>query len=480
MTGRQLSNLDTLLLRMDSPVHPVVVTGILVLGTRIDLDQLKSTIETRLLRLDGFRQRIIPSRLAWRTSYWEDGLDLDLDYHVQRVILSPTGDQAALQDIVSELAGAPLDMTRPPWQMHLVEPYGPGCAVVCRAHHSLADGAALVHVILSLSDADAAAPPSTAEPMTSQRGPDVPRRRPVTKLMHRGLRGLSHLRHVPGLPQLAGDLAATVGDIVLSPSDADTGLRGTPSLPKRIAWSGPIPLDEIKSIGARLGGTVNDVLLTALTGALQRYLQARQQDLPADASFRAIIPMNRRPPGAEAELGNQFTAGFLPLPIGITDPAERLAELRRRMDELKESLQPALVLAALEVIGRAPAPVLTLALGYMSTKATAIVTNVKGPQERLYLSGAPVEEMMAWIPRYGGIGVGISILSYADQVRLGVISDKDIMPDPENLIAGFHDEVAALLALAREVKRPLSIKEASDLLDKALATLNQLVPNDAE
>jgi WS/DGAT/MGAT family acyltransferase len=298
--------------------------------------------------------------------------------------------------------------------------------------------------------------------------------------MRTGLRTLDQLRRIPELTQLARDAAAAAGDIVLSPADADTALRGMPSLPKSVAWSRPVPLEEIKTIGRRLGGTVNDVLLTTLTGALERYLQARQEDLPADASFRAIIPMNRRPPGAEAELGNQITAGFLPLPIGITDPVERLAELRRRMDELKDSLQPALVLAALEVISRAPSPALTLALGYMSTKATAIVTNVKGPQERLYLSGAPVEEMMAWIPRYGGIGVGISILSYADQVRLGVISDKDIVPDLENLIAGFHDEVAALLALAREVKRPLSIKEASDLLDKALATLNQLVPDNAE
>jgi len=298
--------------------------------------------------------------------------------------------------------------------------------------------------------------------------------------MRTGLRTLDQLRRIPELTQLARDAATAAGDIVLSPADAHTALRGMPSLPKSVAWSRPVPLEEIKTIGRRLGGTVNDVLLTALTGALERYLQARQEDLPADANFRAIIPMNRRRPGAEAELGNQITAGFLPLPIGIADPVERLAELRRRMDELKDSLQPALVLAALEVIGRAPSPALTLALGYMSTKATAIVTNVKGPQERLYLSGAPVEEMMAWIPRYGSIGIGISILSYADQVRLGVISDKDIVPDPENLIAGFHDEFDLLLAQALATKQPPSVKELSAMLDDALATLDELIACNTE
>ena len=250
-------------------------------------------------------------------------------------------------------------------------------------------------------------------------------------------------------------------------------------MPKRIAWSGPVPLGEIKTVGRRLGGTVNDVLLTALSGALRRYLQVRQ-DLPADLSFRALVAVNRRPAGAEPELGNRISAVFLPLPVDIADQAERLAELKRRMDGLKDSLQPAMIVAALEVVSRAPLPALTWALSYLTSKATALVTNVRGPQERLYLGGAPLEEMMFWIPRYGGIGLGISILSYAGQVRLGILSDEDLVPDPEKIIAAFRDEFDGLLALALETVPPLSMTELSGMLDDALATLDELVPDTAE
>ena len=155
MTRRRFSNLDAILLRVDNPIDPMMVTGVLVLGAPIDIEQLKATIEARLLRFDRFRQRVVPSRLPWRTPYWEDDFGFDLDYHVKKLILPPPGDQAALQRVVSTLVGTPLDMARPPWQVHLVEKYGPGCALICRMHHSLADGVALIHVILSVADTEA-------------------------------------------------------------------------------------------------------------------------------------------------------------------------------------------------------------------------------------------------------------------------------------------------------------------------------------
>jgi diacylglycerol O-acyltransferase len=460
MTRQRFSNLDATLLRVDNPIDPMMVTGVLVLGAPVDLARLKATIEARLLRFERFRQRVVPSRLPWRTPYWEDDPGIDLDYHLQRITLPPPGDQAALQRTVSRLVGTPLDMARPPWQVHLVDAYGPGCALICRTHHSLADGVALIHVILSLADTGAPDLQSGTEQDHVQPGPDVAQRsqagigrRPVRRLMRRGLQTLGDLGRGPELAGLGRDAVADVSDLLLSP-EAATPLRGVPSLPKSVAWSGPIPLEEIKTIGSRLGGTVNDVLLAALSGALRRYLQVRQ-DLPPDVNIRALMPINRRLPGAEMELGNKISALFLPLPVDIADPTERLTELKRRMDELKVSLQPAIISAAL-------------------------VTNVKGPQEQLYLAGAPLEEMMFWIPRYGGIGLGISILSYAGQVRLGVLTDEDLVPDPGNIIAAFRDEFDALLALALETKPPPSVKALSAMLDDALATLDELVPDNAE
>ena len=296
---------------MDNPVDPMMVTAVLVLGTPIDSEQLKATVETRLLRIDRFRQRVVRSRLPWRTPYWKDDPGLDLDYHVQRVTLPPPGDQAALQRIVGELAGTPLDMARPPWQVHLVETYGPGCALICRTHHSLADGVAMIHVLLSLADTAAAEFPvrcgagaRTTRPRCDPAlaGQD---RTPACEKVD--AQGVADPRPSPARPragaQLGRDAAAAVGDIVLSPPDADTALRGVPSLAKRIAWSGPVPLEEIKTIGRRLGGTVNDVLLTALAGALRRYQQVRQDDLPADVTSSCAHARQPAPGGRRGGTG---------------------------------------------------------------------------------------------------------------------------------------------------------------------------------
>jgi WS/DGAT/MGAT family acyltransferase len=243
-------------------------------------------------------------------------------------------------------------------------------------------------------------------------------------------------------------------------------------MPKQAAWSASIPLDDIKTIGRWQGGTVNDVLLAAMTGALGRYLRIRGESL-ADIDVHALVPISLRPIDTEEELGNQIGIVFLPLPVEIVDPVDRLHELKKRMDEQKHSLGAPIVFAAMKTFGRAPAGVIKPAIDYLCSRATAVVTNVKGPQEQLYLAGAPLEAFMFWIPRFGGIGVGISIMSYAGEVRVAAISDKDIVPDPEVIITAFHGEFDALLALA--LAEPPSAKELSARLDDALTTLDRIL-----
>ena len=195
-----------------------------------------------------------------------------------------------------------------------------------------------------------------------------------------------------------------------------------------------------------MGGTVNDVLLAALTGALRRYLQERGEEV-AGLRLRALVPVSLRPRGAEGELGNQIGVVLLPLPVDVADPSERARELKRRMDGLKGSLQAPIVYGAMKVFGRLPAWIVNPLADYCCSRATVEVSNVRGPHKPLYLAGAPLETVMFWIPRFGGIGLGVSILSYADQVRVGVISDRDVVPDPEAVIAHLHDELDALLVL---------------------------------
>jgi diacylglycerol O-acyltransferase len=448
MGRERLSNIDTLMLRVEDPVQPNVGTGVMILGAPIDVDWLKATLEARLLRFGRFRQRIVQPLLPWGHLYWEDDLDFDLDYHLQQATLPPPGDQAALQELVSLLTSIPLDLNRPLWQMHLVKVYGPGCALVCRVHHGLADGVALMHVLLALADTDPEAPPPFMEPGYRSQTPSS-KRRSASRLAQRGLGLLANLPKATQVASLGKDAATVARDLLLSSPDSDTVLRGKQGEPKRAAWSAPIPLDDIKTIGRRLGATVNDVLLAAMTGALGRYL-SEQGDPLSDVDMHALIPISLRPEDSEEELGNRIGVVFVSLPVDVTDPIDRLRELKRRMDEHKHSPEAPTIYAAMKAFGRAPSRLIKPAVDYLCARATVVVTNVKGPQESLYLAGAPLEAFMFWIPRFGGIGLGVSILSYAGEVRAGAISDRDIVSDPEVLIGGFRTEFDALLAVALE------------------------------
>jgi WS/DGAT/MGAT family acyltransferase len=280
------------------------------------------------------------------------------------------------------------------------------------------------------------------------------------------------------MARLGWDAAAAVQELMLSPPDADTALRGSPSEAKRVAWSGPISLADIKTAAGRLSGTANDLLLTAVTGALRRYLQDRGEPLE-DVRIRALVPISLRPSGTESDLGNRIGIVLLPIPVDVAGPLDRFRELKRRMDEYEGTLEAPVVYAAMNTFGRAPSGVIGPLVDHLCRRATVVVTNVKGPQEPLYLAGAPLEEFMFWIPRFGGIGLGVGILSYDGRVRVSVISNRDVVPDPQAVITAFHQELDALLALALTPQVTPTIADLSDKLDDALDTLDRLLSSDA-
>lgn len=488
MRKERLSSIDKVLLRSENPTNPMTVTGVMVFGEPLAFERLRETIEVRFLRHARFRQRVVQPTLPWRIPYWEGDPGFDLDYHLQRAVLPVHGDQAALQDLVSSLASTQLDLTRPLWQLHYIEKYRGGSALICQLHHCMADGVALVHVLLSLADAEPSQPENAQPQMeNSQHKPGrlgalagrararyVRRRRAARKLVRGGLSLLSHPTRAADLVRMGTQAATTLGNLALMPPDPPTTFRGKMDVTKRAAWSATVPLDEVKAIGRRMGGTVNDILLTAMTGALQRYLQGRGE-WQDGITLRAAVPVNMRSPGTEGELGNRIGMVFLALPVGLADPAERLRELKRRMDELKGSLEPPLTYGLLQAIGAVPVAIQNVLVDFLGTKATALMTNVIGPREPIYLAGAPLESLMFWVPQSGGVGLGVSILSYAGQVRLGVLVDEGLIPDPEQIVAAFHAEFEALLDQTQKLEATYSAKDLSAMLDDALATLDMLL-----
>jgi WS/DGAT/MGAT family acyltransferase len=213
-------------------------------------------------------------------------------------------------------------------------------------------------------------------------------------------------------------------------------------------WSAPIPLHEVKAISRATRTTVNDVLLTAVTGALRRYLERRGQ--PTDGvSIRALVPVNLRPPDDPIALGNRFGLVFVDLPVGIVDPSERLQAFNQQMIAIKNSPEAAVTLGILNAIGMVPIGLEQRVVELFGSKVTAVMTNLPGPQEPLYLAGKQLRHLMFWVPQSGQVGLGVSIHSYAGEVSIGIATDTGLVPDPEAIVAAFQAEFDDLAGMVR-------------------------------
>jgi diacylglycerol O-acyltransferase / wax synthase len=205
-----------------------------------------------------------------------------------------------------------------------------------------------------------------------------------------------------------------------------------------------LPLEEVKAVSRALGCSINDVLLACVAGAIRSYLERRGEAVEG-CELRAMVPVNLRDPASWKELGNKFGLVPLLLPVGIANPIARVFEVRSRMDELKKSYTPVLAMLVLGVAGLAPRIVQQQALNYLACKGTAVMTNVPGPQQALYLAGARIERLLVWVPQSGDICVGVSILSYNGGVQFGLITDRSVCAEPQQIIDRFAPEFEKLV-----------------------------------
>lgn len=192
------------------------------------------------------------------------------------------------------------------------------------------------------------------------------------------------------------------------------------------------------------GATINDLMIAAITGGLRRYLEEHGEEV---ADFRAAVPVNLRGPNEMGGLGNKFGLVFLDLPIGTVDMKKRLAAVRYRMEALKDSQEAPVSLDILGAIGFSAQAIQDVAVRIIGGKATTVLTNVPGPPIPLYLAGQPINDLMFWVPQSGRLGMGISILSYAGNVYVGVATDAGLVPDPDEIVQGFYAEYDELLGL---------------------------------
>ena len=497
-----MSSVDTAWLRMDSTTNLMMIVGVMMFDTPLNVSRLQTVLEGRLLVYPRFRQYVVDDGMA---AHWIDDDGFDLDAQLHRVRLPGAGRERELQAMVADLASEPLDKSKPLWQMHLVENYQGGSALITRIHHCIADGIALIGVLLNMTEADPDAPDSPREipglgtskikkfAKRSERSFNIfealgpfgaqlqtklapamqalapvagmaqsafnklgPLKAPIESALDDGARMGSRMvakysRWVDDPTQamdaakVAAGFAQELAALAMLPNDTPTRLKGKTGTVKCVAWSEPLDLVRVKDVGYVLGCSVNDVLLASVAGAIRSYLLSKGDTVDSDAGLRAFVPVNLRTPGKEHKLGNHFGLVGLVLPIGEANPIARVFEVRRRMGELKTGYQAAVSMALLGVLGYVPKAIQRQALSLLSDKGTAVMTNVPGPAKPLYLAGSKISQNMFWVPQSGHVGMGVSILSYAGGVQFGLITDRKLCPDPQAVIGEFAPEFDKLL-----------------------------------
>jgi diacylglycerol O-acyltransferase / wax synthase len=454
----RLSGLDASFLHLEQGGAHMHVAGTSIFeGPKPDYDEFREHVGSRLHLVPRFRQklRFVPFGLA--RPIWEDDPHLNLSYHVRQTALPPPGSDQQLRTLAARIFSQRLDRSKPLWEMWLVDGLEDDrFAIIGKSHHALVDGVSGVDINTVMFDLE-------REPEGPPAPPDqwLPKPEPsdAEVLAEAILDRLTNPREIAGdvagilrAPrEIAGRLREGLGAVGAL---AGAGL-GAPPSPfnveiggyRRFAWVRG-DLGQLKQIKNAVGGTVNDVVLAAVTGALGRYLRARGHST-AGLELRAMIPISVRAEDERGALGNRVSAMMAPLPIGREDPVERLRVITETMGDLKASRQAVGATLLTELTGFAPPTIVAQAARLQSRQRffNLVVTNVPGPQFPLYVLGREMLATFPMVPLAKHQAVCVGILSYNGQVNFGLIGDYDAMPGLDQLGGDLESSLAELAAV---------------------------------
>jgi WS/DGAT/MGAT family acyltransferase len=463
----RLTSIDASFLHQEGPTSHMHIGAVLIFeGPPPAFEEFLDHIRSRLHLVPRYRQKLATPPLETGRPLWVDDPNFNLEYHVRHAALPPPGTEEQLFRLAARIASQQLDRSKPLWENWLVEGLGPAesgggerFALISKTHHSLVDGIAGVDLATVLFDAqpDPNPPPRDLEPWEPRPEPSR------AELVVAGARGV--VNTAAGLTRRAISAA-------FDPAASATRLRDSAEGIGEIVWAGlnPAPesplnveigphrrfeivrqqLDDYKQVKNALGGTVNDVVLTVVSGALARWLRARGIRTEG-LELRALVPVSVRAHDEHGTLGNRLTVMRGPLPVYIRDPVARLRFVKRAMDGLKESKQAVGAATLTAVNNLAPPTILAQAsrLNFSTRLFNLIVTNIPGPQIPLYVLGRKLEDLfpVAFLPKDHALAV--AIMSYNGGIDYGLLADYDAMPDVDVIAAGIDDSLAELLEAAR-------------------------------
>jgi WS/DGAT/MGAT family acyltransferase len=458
----RLSAQDNSFLLLESPNLPMHVSSTLVFEAGplrtaeggVDMDAIRHVTASILHRVPRYRQKLhwIPLE---RHAVWVDDPRFKLDFHLRHTGLPKPGSEQQLKRLAARIMAQPLDRRRPLWETWVVEGLDGGerFAMVSKIHHCMIDGASgmdLSHVLLSIDPE--ARPPTEVPDFIPRPSPtrwmlwrDETARRMA--LPARALRGIrSFARDAQDLREELAVRARALSRLVATGTRADaTPLNGTVGPHRRFDWF-EVSLDELKAVRRALGCTINDIVLTAVTGAVREHMLSRGVDV-GSLEFRASAPVSVRSEEERGRLGNRVSSWILPLPIAESHPRRQLQEIVRQTRELKETRQALGVDMMMGIAEWTPSILLSLGARGVSGPVNTIVTNVPGPQFPLYLHGARMRAIYPQAPLLDGMGVAIALVSYDGRVNWGIVSDPDLVPDAD-VFVGLLEASTARLAEA--------------------------------
>jgi diacylglycerol O-acyltransferase len=466
----RLTSFDTSFLANEKSNGHMAIGALLVCeGSPPSEDDFLAHIRSRVHQLPRLRQRLLYPPLGLGTPFWVDYPDFDIHRHLRRVALPAPGSEEQFRALVGELLAPPLDRSKPLWELILVEGFAEErFAVVYKTHHAMADGISAVDIGMLLFDVEPKPEPAREEaPWTPARPPSK-----LTLLWHAGsgvaatLRRCARwlrraLREPERARKRAADGLAGIWEVTWNLA------RPAPRVPinteigpnRSFCWAS-FDLADFKQVKNALGGTVNDVTLAVVAGALRRWLAER--DVAVDGlELKALVPVSIRTENEHGELGNKLTAMRGPLPVGIEDPVERLRAVSVAMDALKASKQPfgAEAIWGLNDWFRDFAPPVlltpTAAINFSTRLFNLLVTNFPGPQVPFYVLGRELTGVYPIGFLAHRHALAIAILSYNGKVGFGLLADPDCLPDAER-IADHLAASAAELSSAAQIASPTS------------------------
>jgi diacylglycerol O-acyltransferase len=397
---RPLSSADHTLLRMGERQNLVVPLA-LVFSAELSRAAVRENLEMRLASFYQFTHRI---ERRWLSAHWVLDKPFSIDKHLNEVRLPPGSGLEEFRAWLSREVTKPLANDRPLWQATLVHDIDGCSALLMRVHHSLADGMSLMNLISRITDV--AQGTQFVEPARSSERKDL---------------------SVGMVLRCAPRVLADTLQMIFMRRDQTDQLRGTLGPDKSVSWSEALPLAATRDMAHRHHATANDVMLAVVTAALRQYLSAQRQMMIA-GPLLAAIPMNIRSRGDSHHVGNRFGLVGLELPVHLADPLERLHAVRDAMVSLKRGFQGELALALMRCASVLPPRVQRLVLGLLLHRCTALITNVIGPAEERTVDGVRIDQLIGFVPPMA-VGVGVSILSYNNSVRICFLVDNKLMPD---------------------------------------------------